>query len=385
MLIEPTPFFAAGQKGIKMKTHVKWIATFVLLCNAFGCTTPAASVSGGVNPPAGASEFVAFELGPFMRDNAYADCKTPPADWQTQSGALRANTAWQADKSLPWYIEDQQLGGDYVTAGLVWGNKDEIRWGLKTLEWGFARMDANGEFCHSDNYHSGAFFIEASARALLLLEASPLHAEFTPQADAMRAKLHLAARWMARQDVFEKNWSSPKRSERPYGHRRFLNACALGQAGVLCKDKDLIASSAQMLRMGLAFQRPDGVFPEKDGHDSHYQAYALMYACRYYSLVADEALRAEMKPSMEKGYAWLLSRVRSDGSVDPAGNTRTGLGQEKARNKKPKGLEYRFAAISLAYWAQITRDAALTKKAGQVFEADRKLRADPNSMAWDGY
>jgi len=72
--------------------------------------------------------------------------------------------------------------------------------------------------------------------------------------------------------------------------------------------------------------------------------------------------------------------------VDPTGNTRTGLGQEKTRNKaKQKWLEYRFPSISLAYWAQITKNPELEKTARKVFEADRKMRADPAALTWDGY
>ena len=334
----------------------------------------------------GTNDFITFETGGFMRDNAYAGFKAPPADWAAQSGALRLNPAWETNRSLRWFIEDQQLGGDYVAAGIAFGHADEIRWGLKVLEWGFAQMTTNGDFPHPDNYHSAAFFIEATSRALLLLEASPWRAEFKDQIGGLKAKLHLAARWMIRPEVHDKFWSPTKKGgEWPFGHRRYLDAAALGEAGVLCHDQDLLAAAAEFARQGIAFQQPDGVNPERGGHDSHYQAYGLLFACRYYALVADDQLRAEMKPMMDKAYAWLLTRIRPDGSVDPAGNTRTGLGQEKARDGKPKGLEYRFTAIALAYRGQMTQDQSLQATARRVFEADRKLRAESPDLAWDGY
>jgi len=335
----------------------------------------------------GTNDFITFETGVFMRDNAYAGFKAPPADWAAQSGALRLNPAWETNRSLRWFIEDQQLGGDYVAAGISFGNADEIRWGLKVLDWGFAQMTTNGDFPHSDNYHSAAFFIEASSRALLLLEASSWRAKFKDQIGDLKSKLQLAARWMIRPEVHDKFWNPTlkKGGEWPFGHRRYLDAAALGEAGVLCHDRDLLAAAADFARQGIAFQQPDGVNPEKGGPDSHYQAYGLLFACRYYALVADDQLRAEMRPMMDKAYAWLLTRVRPDGSVDPTGNTRTGLGQEKARNGKPKGLEYRFTAIALAYRGQITRNPELQATARRVFEADRKLRAESPDLAWDGY
>jgi len=174
-------------------------------------------------------------------------------------------------------------------------------------------------------------------------------------------------------------------SERPYGHRRYLDAAALGEAGMLCHDTELIEQSAAFIRNGIAFQRSDGVNPEKVGADYHYQALGLRYACRYYQVVADEALRAKMRPMMDKAFAWQLARVKPDGRVDAMGNARTGFGQEKARNGKPKGLEYRFTALSLAHWAQLTQNVGLEGTARRVFSADQDMRARGVEMTWDGY
>ena len=80
-----------------------------------------------------------------------------------------------------------------------------------------------------------------------------------------------------------------------------------------------------------------------------------------------------------------LIELWRDGTVDPSGNARAGFGQEKARNGKPKGLEYRFAALCLAHWAQLTRNPALESTARRVFEADLKMRASGSEIAWDGY
>ena len=199
---------------------------------------------------------------------------------------------------------------------------------------------------------------------------------------------------MARPDVRAWAWDDPQPknstlprcpSERPFGHRRYLDAAALGEAGVLCHDKELIAQSAAFILNGIAFQRPDGVNPEKGGADHHYQALGLVYACRYYQIVADETLRTAMRPMLDKAFAWLLARVKPDGSVDATSNARTGFGQEKARNGKPKGLEYRFTALSLAHWAQLTQNAALESTARRVFEADRSMRARGVELTWDGY
>jgi len=108
---------------------------------AFPVVLPAADAA-----PAGmgVAADLAFETGAFMQETEHAAHRVPPADWQAQTGALRMNAKWEADKALPWFVEDQQLGGEYVAAGLALGNKDETRWGLKVLEWGFAHMEDDG-------------------------------------------------------------------------------------------------------------------------------------------------------------------------------------------------------------------------------------------------
>lgn len=367
----------------------------LIICSALLLASQAALHAADAAPVGlGVAGCLAFETSALMKETFHAAHKTPPADWQTQTGALRMNVPWEADHSLRWYIEDQQLGGVYVAAGLALGNKEETRWGLKVLAWGFAHMEEDGLFKHSDCYHSASFFIEATAYALLLIKASPWRTEFAGEVQALKPKLLTAARWMARPDVRAWAWDDPAPksskwprcpSERPYGHRRYLDAAALGEAGVLCHDKDLVEQSAAFIRNGIAFQRPDGVNPEKGGADHHYQALGLRYACRYYQVVADEALRAEMRPMLDKAFAWLLARVQPDGSVDATGNARTGFGQEKARNGKPKGLEYRFTALSLAHWAQLTQNAGLESTTRRVFTADQDMRARGVEMTWDGY
>lgn len=366
------------------------------LCILVLLPAPAAVLYAADAPPAvlGTAGDLALETGAFMKETAHAGHRSPPADWQTQSGALRMNANWETDHALRWFIEDQQLGGDYVAAGLALGNPDQTRWGLKVLQWGFAHMEDDGLFRHPDCYHSASFFIEASAHALLLMEASAGRAEFIQQTQALKPKVLTAARWMTRADVRARAWDDPSPkdstlprcpSERPYGHRRYLDAAALGEAGVLCHDRELIEKSAAFIRDGIAFQRPDGANPEKGGADHHYQALGLLYACRYYRIVADDALRAEMRPMLDKAFAWLAARVKPDGSIDATGNARTGFGQEKARNGKPKGLEYRFTALSLAQWAQLTHNAALESTARRVFAADLQMRARGVEMTWDGY
>jgi hypothetical protein len=54
---------------------------------------------------------------------------------------------------------------------------------------------------------------------------------------------------------------------------------------------------------------------------------------------------------LQKGVDWLTTRVRTDGTLNPEGNTRTGLGQETGRNDNLKTLNYGQAFRALYRWS----------------------------------
>jgi hypothetical protein len=328
----------------------------------------------------------AFETSALMRELLPEDRHTPPANWASHSGAAGINTKWETNNALPWFIESQKEGWDWIASGMAMTNLDSVRWGLKILDWGWARMESDGSFKHPDNYHSASFFIEATAHSILLLENSSWRAEFAPQLDAFKPKLLAAARWMIRPDIDAANWPDDAHypqifGDRRYAHRRFLDAAALGEVAVIFHDHPLLEKSVWLIRNGIAFQQPDGVNPERGGHDSSYQALGLLYACRYYQIIADDKMRAEMKPMLDKGFNWLRSRIKPDGQIDGTGNTRTGPAGELGRNGKPKQLDYHGIAVVLAHWAQLTSDADWQTLAQKTSSFERKAKVSGNSPA----
>lgn len=323
---------------------------------------------------------LAFETSRIMAGCAHPDRQKAPADWRNLSGAAGLNVKWDADHSQPWFIEYQKVGRDWVAAGLVSGDKDKVHWGLKILEWGFARIEPDGEFKHPDCYHSASFFIEAAVNVILLLEASPLRAEFANTLEAFKPKLLIAARWMIRPDIDALNWPDDNNyprifGERRYAHRRFLDAAAIGGTGLVFHDKALMEKGVWLIRNGIAFQQPDGINPERGGPDTSYQALGLIYACRYYQTIADDAMRSEMLATLEKGYAWLLGRIKADGDIDATGNTRTGVSGEPSRDGKPKRLDYHTTAVSIVYWAHLSRNSEWEATAKRVFDFDRMQKS----------
>ena len=97
-----------------------------------------------------------------------------------------------------------------------------------------------------------------------------------------------------------------------------------------------------------------------------------MYACRYYQMVADRTVRIEMEPILQKGFAWMVSRIRPDGTIEDSGNTRTGPGAELGRRGKPKTVDFQATAMCLAHWGWLNQDEKLQKEAQRLLEAGQK-------------
>ncbi len=344
-----------------MKTHRLLLILFTLACA--GHSSAAA--------PAGSS--LAFETSDFTKATLY---KGGPGFGLSMapSGAFGMNATWETTHSGKWFIEYQRVCAEAIGAGLALGNEAAVERGLKMTEWGFAHMETDGSFKCDDAYHSASFFIEAAAYALLLLEASPMHEKWKPRIEALKPPLGKAAHWMAKPSVAVPVWNGVQKQ---FAHRWFACAAALGQSGVLLNDRELLAKAKSLLHDGIRAQLPNGVNPEKGGYDSVYQAAGLLYATHYYANVADTADRSPLKRSIDKGLAWLVSRISSDGIINMQGNTRT-AGQEVGRSGNVKGAETKFAVRALGFWATLAGNASYQALAEKVSAAPQGSTDHPN-------
>ncbi|MFZ2980978.1 MAG: hypothetical protein WA085_08095, partial [Sphingobium sp.] len=126
-------------------------------------------------------------------------------------------------------IEEQRIGTDWITSGLVQHNSDYIAQGWKALDLGLEFQDADGGFGPYGYYHSNSLFVEALARAILL----------DPSGKTRRrmSALEKASGWLLKLDAKGREWNSP------YTHRSYIVACALGFSGALLSRQDLLDAS----------------------------------------------------------------------------------------------------------------------------------------------
>lgn len=164
-------------------------------------------------------------------------------------------------------------------------------------------------------------------------------------------------------------WKKGTKHNKPYTHRRYLVAAALGLTGKLTGDQALINYARQSIQDGLSLQRPDGVNPEKGGNDSSYQMVGVVYAQRWVTYFPYNPLTPRVTAMINKALAWEQTRILPWGEISREGNTRT-AGQERARMGKVKKVDYRSALRGFAYWASVTGDprwAAIANKIAKYY------------------
>jgi hypothetical protein len=146
--------------------------------------------------------------------------------------------------------------------------------------------------------------------------------EYKDRIDRLLPKIHKAARWLAQ----EKYRKRLKVEDAETPNRLLFDGLAYGLSGLLADDKELQSLGREFVDLAMQrYRESDGVFSEKGGHDSSYQAVAALKLQVWITYFPDKMLEAAAK----KAIAWEIGRVNPDGEVDVTGNTRTGLKQEK--------------------------------------------------------
>ncbi len=337
-----------------------------------GCFALQAANAGETQWQPGHRGDLAFEASAFLRGTAYRKPDKAADEFDADGAYGSLNRAWNATHQGRWLIEEQRYGFDAIVAGVSYHRQDLVARGERILNWGFAREQPDGSFDCADRFHSMSFFVEAAAHAALLLDGSDFATENRAWIEGVKPLLRRSVLWM----MAPENAGPGQAKDAPYGHRFYLDADAIGETGVLLRDKGMIEASRAYVRAGIARQDVSGFNPEKGGSDTSYHAVGLLFAEHYYTLVADDATRAALRPMLARGLSWLAARVRPDGTVDQTGNTRTGFGQERGPQGNLKTMSYGSAYRATFYWAMIAGDPRWAALATQLHGGQEVEKAE---------
>jgi hypothetical protein len=279
-------------------------------------------------------------------------------------GAHRKQNRWYESgkqRSGCWYLIGAVVAGDEARADRAW----------TSIEATFARQLPDGGFLSNqqpnrnhpptfeERVETAFFYLQELGHALLVVRKSPLAGHFENRIVALEPKLRRACAFIdsGYDTIFPK-----------VGHttnRLFIAAKAFGLCGVVLKDEALQARARELVKTALSQRDADGVFLEKNGRDSSYNAVSLLMARVLWLHLPIEGLDEALVRAM----AWERTRITPEGDVIAEGNTRTGLGQEKSFTGGIKQINRREVALALCYHALVHDDPGAVDLAAKVFAA----------------
>jgi hypothetical protein len=175
-----------------------------------------------------------------------------------------------------------------------------------------------------DSASGAAFFMADACPAILALHQAPDPARI---ADSARQKsvsqaLGRAVSWLIGQaDALEA-------VDRAAPNRLLYDALAYQSCGALAGNKGAMILSEKFVALALTQTRADGVFVERNGSDTTYQAVSVRLALDLLLAGYNGADRGRLLNAWQSGAIWLGNRIMADGRIDSTGNTRTCQGGE---------------------------------------------------------
>jgi len=278
-----------------------------------------------------------------------------------------------------WYEAGMQRGGCWILIGAVVAHdqkRADAAW--KSIETTFAHQIEDGGFLSvrkpgdtheptlPERVETAFFYLQELGHAILVVQASPMEGHFHDRIAALEPKLRRACAFI------QAGYDGIIVKAGHTANRMFIAAKAFGLCGEVLHDETLKHSSRKLVAVAMARRDEDGVFIEKGGRDSSYNAVSLLMGQVLELHLPDPELDAAMVRAM----AWERIRIKPTGEVEVQGNTRTGLGQETMMGH-PKNVNYHEVELGLCYFGMIHNDPSALALAEKVHSWSAK--AAPSS------
>ena len=207
-------------------------------------------------------------------------------------------------------------------------------------------------------------FLQEFGHALLVVQASPMEPHFHARIEAVKPKLRMAC------DFIQKGYPTIIPKVGHTANRLLIAAKAFGLCGLVLDDSLLKQSSSQLVKAALERRDQGGVFIERGGRDSSYNAVSILMGTHLSLYLPNPKLEEAFIPAM----AWLKTRIKPTGEVEVEGNTRTGVGKEPSKSGVPKQVNYGEVSQTLWYYGALHNDTNAIALALKVEEYRRSKR-----------
>lgn len=295
--------------------------------------------------------------------------KKMPPDLLRYTGGARPNADGMAGYNQEGFKSPEfQCGAmHYMVRAVVRRDERCIAEGWSAIDATFRYQTEQGGFSRKGAPHGGpsaaAFWLAELDQAVLVLHESEFEPKYKEQIERLVPKIHKAARWLAQ----PRYQARLKRDDADAPNRLLFDALAFGLSGVLTGDDELKQLGRRFVDLAMAqYRESDGVFLEKGGPDSSYQAVAALKLQIWTLYFADKKLET----AVDRAVRWELGRVGPDGRIDTTGNTRTGQGQEQWMGHE-KGANLSEITLCLLYHYARTGDKGSLAAARRIVESRR--------------
>lgn len=262
----------------------------------------------------------------------------------------------------------QQICWDAIVTGIGKGQEKDISLGLKAIQYSFEKMRDDGSFENSPIGGAPKFLL-AFAKSYYEIEKSAYKEKYLNELNSYLPKLKKATYYIFNSP----QWKREKTTILDCSNQAIAMGLTFNLLGIILKEQKITEEGNKLFYQGLNQQTKEGIFPEKGGYDSSYQAVSLQFIEFYYLYAADNKEKETLLSILEKGWAWELKRIEDSGRIKVEGNTRTGLQQEMWHGKF-KDVNYAKVALTLIYWSHISKHKDLRESAMKIFDYGLKYK-----------
>jgi hypothetical protein len=254
-----------------------------------------------------------------------------------------------------WYEAGAQRGGCWMLIGaVVAGDEKRADEAWRSIDATFAHQVEDGGFLsvrrpeishkptRAERVETAYFYLQELGHAILVVQASPMEGHFHDRIEALKPRMRRACAFI------QANREGIVRKVGHTANRLFIAAKAFGLCGIILNDEDLKTSSRNLVALALKRRDGDGVFIEKRGRDSSYNAVSILMAQVLAIYQPDPVLDAALVRAM----VWERTRIQPTGEVEVKGNTRTGVGKESYMGHA-KNVNYREVILAFCYFGMI--------------------------------
>lgn len=268
-----------------------------------------------------------------------------------------------------WYEAGMQRGGcRQLLYAVVAGDEKRADACWSAVEVTFANQSDDGGFIsnpkptnkqpptQAERIETAYFFLQELGRAILVIKDSPMEPHFHDRLEALHPKLRKAC------DFLQTGYNTILFKCGHTANRLLIAAKAFGLCGIVLNDDTLKASSGKLVAAALTRRDDDGVFIERGGRDSSYNAVSLLMG----QVLSLYLPNPELDTAIEKSMIWERTRIKDTGEVDVSNNTRTGVGRETGISGHPKEVNYSEVAQALCYYGMLHDDPSALQLAIKV-------------------